>query len=119
MISQAKIERIRRLLAANVSIRRIARRMGVSRSAVRHFARVSSTRAEGFSDDPRISLFAEDGPATRCPTCGGLVYMPCMLCQVRSLDDGQRMVRRRVQARAAREALMDSLRRQRVRRQSA
>ena len=24
--------------------------------------------------------------ATRCPTCGGMVYMPCMACKLRSLD---------------------------------
>lgn len=98
MISQGMVDEIRRLLAdQTLSQRRIARMTGISRATV-------GAIASGSRPDYPIRSTADDelfappwGPATRCPGCGGRVYLPCRLCHVRRLKriEADRRRRRR------------------------
>jgi len=91
MLSVAVVEEIERLLAAgSLSQRGIARRIGVSRGSV-------NAIAQGKRPDPQTrrparedALVAPSGPPVRCPTCGGLVQMPCLACRLRALDESRR-----------------------------
>jgi len=85
MVSQGVVDQILRLLAeGQLSQRKIALSVGVSRGTIGaiakgHRPRIRTTE-ERFAD-PNRPL----GPPRRCPGCGGLVYMPCLLCRVREL----------------------------------
>jgi hypothetical protein len=74
----------RRLHLKTHSQRRIAALLGVSRGSV-------SSIATGRRHDPLVDA-ADDvpaegsGPPARCPGCGGLVYMPCLLCSLQKED---------------------------------
>jgi len=89
MIAGAVVSEIRDLLAAGtLSQRKIAQLVGVSRGTVNAIARGRrpthaarrSQRADGF--------IMPHGRPQRCPGCGGMVYMPCLLCYVRSVKEG-------------------------------
>ena len=93
MISDAKITRIRELLAYRMSQRKIAREVGVSRGTV---AAVSLGRvAEGrrtckrYPNAPTPPAYRNGGPVPeetkRCPECGGLALAPCYLCAIRAV----------------------------------
>jgi hypothetical protein len=91
MIPQSLVEEVRRLLTQpGVSQRRIAILTGVSRASVGAIAAgrrpdypVRCNPDDSFEDIPR-------GPAERCHTCGGMVYMPCRLCRVRTIKSKER-----------------------------
>ena len=75
---------IQRLLDLKThSQRKIAVLVGVSRGTVGTIA--SGRRRYGdASPDPCDNVPEEpSGPPARCPGCGGLVYMPCLLCRLR------------------------------------
>ncbi|MBX3414419.1 MAG: helix-turn-helix transcriptional regulator [Pirellulales bacterium] len=98
MISQGMVDEIRRLLAdQTLSQRRIARMTGISRATVGAIA--NGTRLDypvrSTADD--LLTTVESGPPTRCPGCGGRVYLPCRLCHIRRLKrrDAERRRRRR------------------------
>ena len=83
MISNEMVEEVRRLLAEDkLSQRKIARLLRISRGTV---GAISMGRRPDYealradSDD----LLTPPGPASRCPTCGGKVYLPCRLCRER------------------------------------
>lgn len=86
MLAPEMVHEVRRLLAeGRLSQRRIARRLGISRNTVGAIAGGQrpdhdSLRRGGEEVPPAES----SGPPQRCPGCGGLVYLPCRLCQVRS-----------------------------------
>jgi len=81
MIAAAVTEEIRDLLAAGqLSQRKIASRVGVSRGTVNAIAlgkrpdyTVRSRRQGGGFVPP-------SGRPRRCASCGGMVQMPCLLC---------------------------------------
>jgi len=84
MIATAVIDEIQKMLRqSGLSQRKIAVRLGVSRGTVnaiaqgkrapRHHAR--GNRGDGF--------IPPSGLPTRCPECGALVQMPCLLCYLR------------------------------------
>jgi hypothetical protein len=84
MIASLVIDEIRELLAeGRLSYRAIAERAGVSRGLVTNVANgrrpdydaIRRRRQENFEP---IAL----GPLARCRTCGGLVHLPCRLCQL-------------------------------------
>lgn len=80
MISSAKVEEIRRLLEeGKLSQREISKQLQVSRGTVTSVA--MDRRREPTPDDDELELGL--GPPARCSTCGGLVYMPCVLCRAR------------------------------------
>jgi transcriptional regulator with XRE-family HTH domain len=83
MLAPRTIDEIRRLiLSGNLSQRKIARRLGVSRGTVNAVALGKRPRPH----DRRLErpLAAPLGPVVRCPGCGGLVHSPCLLCRVRA-----------------------------------
>jgi Helix-turn-helix domain len=84
MLALALIEKIERLLQeGELSQRKIAELVGVSRGTVAAVAtgrRGINGREPGEScRDPRVHL----APPERCPECGFLVYMPCLVCRTR------------------------------------
>jgi hypothetical protein len=81
MLPQCVVDEIRNLLATGLSYRKIALTTGVSRGSI-------GAIANGRRVD-RVSREDEDsrrpcGPLTRCPTCGGMVCLPCLLCGTRA-----------------------------------
>jgi len=82
-IEPATIRDVERLLEeGGASYRAIARLTGVSRGTVAMVAR-GRRRADDALDVP--SDAKPLGPPRRCPGCGGMVEMPCKLCQTREL----------------------------------
>jgi hypothetical protein len=81
MIAAQLIDEVRRLLATKThSQRRIARLVGLSRGTIAAIAAGRRRETTPCKDD----VDPPSGPPTRCPGCGGLVYMPCRLCGLRS-----------------------------------
>jgi hypothetical protein len=81
MLAQRVVDEIRNLLATGLSYRKIALTTGISRGSI-------GAIANGRRVD-RVSREDEDsrqpcGPLTRCPTCGGMVCLPCLLCGTRA-----------------------------------
>jgi len=84
MISPAQVEEIRRLLAAGThSLRKIARRMGVSRGTVATVAHGTRRERPLRERDPEDLGEEPPGPVERCPQCGALAQSPCRACRVR------------------------------------
>jgi len=84
MIEAALADEIRRLLAeGRLSQRKIALRTGVSRGTVNAIALgkrvLRNRRREAAEEFPPL-----DGPASRCPSCGAMVRMPCLACRLRA-----------------------------------
>lgn len=95
MLSEVKIEEARRLLVeGKLSQRKIAQEIGISRSTL---AGIASGRRPDYEALRQARGLAEQplGPVERCRTCGGLVHMPCQLCKVRALKEGERELLRR------------------------
>ena len=83
MLASSMVKEIRRLLAeGNFSQRKIARLTGVSRGTI---GAIASGKRPDYELRPRTDDEFERpaGPPRRCPTCGGMVYMPCRLCTLR------------------------------------
>jgi len=86
MIAPRIVKEIRRLLnERRLSQRKIAELIGVSRGTVGAVAsgkrpdRLQPRRAADYDESLKPS-----GPPRRCPSCGGMVYMPCRVCQTRA-----------------------------------
>ena len=98
MISPTLVAEVKRLLKQpGVSQRKVAMLTGVSRASV---GAIAAGRRPDYAhrcnpDDREGDM--PQGPAERCPTCGGMVYMPCLLCSVRSTKSEER-ARSRVRA---------------------
>jgi hypothetical protein len=91
MLSADVIREVRRLLDEDeLSQRAIAARLNISRGVVNA---VAHRRRDEHG--PR-SRWANPQPAgaypDRCPTCGGLVFMPCRLCTTRAFAERQRLL---------------------------
>lgn len=86
MIAPPIIDCIQELLAeGKLSQRKIAKKVGVSRGTV---AGVAGGRRPDYEQIRHKRRQEQEplplGPLARCPECGGMVYMPCRLCQLRS-----------------------------------
>ncbi len=84
MIAPNIVAEVRRLLTeSKFSHRQVARLTGVSRNTVGAIAagrhRNDNLPKEPCDDDSEKPA----GPPRRCPGCGGLVYMPCLLCRAK------------------------------------
>ena len=98
MIAAAVVREIRDLLAeGGLSQRKIAGQTGVSRGTVNAIARGKRPDYATRRPGPGADFTSPGGPPTRCPGCGGMVQMPCLLCQVRAIKQ-----RRRLQGRSFR-----------------
>jgi hypothetical protein len=86
MIASTVVQQIRHLLEeGDLSQRKIARRLGVSRGTVNAIAqgrRPDYAAADGGRSE---DVFSPTVPPRRCPGCGGMVYMPCLLCHIRAV----------------------------------
>jgi transcriptional regulator with XRE-family HTH domain len=83
MIAPTVVTEVRRLLdEKSLSQRKISQLTGVSRGSVRAIASGKRPDYETLRQ-PADDWEEPTGPATRCPDCGGTVYMPCQLCRVR------------------------------------
>jgi hypothetical protein len=85
MISDSQAAEIRRLLdEGRLSQRQIARAVRVSRGTVDAMA--SGRRPDRLETKPEpLDDLEPLGPPQRCPDCGGLVYLPCVLCRLRAV----------------------------------
>jgi hypothetical protein len=90
MLHATMVQEIRRLLTADgLSQRAVALRTGVSRGTVHAIAR--GKRPETRHRDPDDDYPRPTGPWQRCPTCGGKVQMPCLLCGLRARRAAERI----------------------------
>ncbi len=82
MLADSVVSEIHRLLSeGRLSRRAIARQIGVSRGSVNLIANGQREAREGQPDERRRQ---KRGLARRCRQCGGLVYLPCLLCRART-----------------------------------
>lgn len=82
MLSCSTVKEIRRLLAeGKLSQRKIAVMTGVSRGSVSAIAlgRRADYSTRDFNDEETLE---PSGPPERCPKCGAMVYMPCLMCSL-------------------------------------
>jgi hypothetical protein len=91
MIPPVLVAEVRRLLAQpGLSQRKVAQITGVSRASV---GAIAAGRRPEYPDRCNPDDCEDEiprGPAERCPTCGGMVYMPCQLCRVREIKSQER-----------------------------
>ena len=87
MLPLATVQEIQRLLEEEqLSQRKIAAKLGVSRGTI---GAIASGRRGLFGKEPdqdTPELCCLELPPERCPTCGGMVYMPCVLCRTRDFQ---------------------------------
>ncbi len=85
MIAAEAVAEIRRLLSEDrLSQREIARQTGVCRGSV---GAIASGRRPDYESQPEPADDGPEepaGPPARCPGCGAKVYMPCVLCHMRT-----------------------------------
>jgi endonuclease G len=93
-ITREIFEEVNRLLALRWSHRRIAGQTGVSRSTVNNIAHGYQPRLD---ESPGV---IPNGPLGRCPGCGGRVFLPCVLCQVRALKAEEQRARKQTSLRS-------------------
>jgi hypothetical protein len=85
MIAPQRVEEVKALLAdGRWSYRKIAAMTRVSRGTIGAIA--SGKRRE---PQPKPSSWNDEiegpaGPPQRCPDCGGMVFMPCILCRTQA-----------------------------------
>jgi hypothetical protein len=85
MIAPNVVQEIRRLLIEErLSQRSVALRTGVSRGTVHAIARGKRRDLIPRIKDQEVEKPV--GPLQRCPTCGGKVLMPCLLCRLREMQ---------------------------------
>jgi DNA-binding XRE family transcriptional regulator len=94
MISRAVVIEVRRWLAEScLTQEEIAARVGVSKGTVNAISR--GLRPErpprlATSDDEERLDDADRPPPQRCRGCGGMVYLPCLLCRLRKIAPRKR-----------------------------
>ncbi len=96
MISTRVVSEIQRMLQeGRLSQRKIARHLGVSRGTVNAIA-VGKRAATCDRQGPDGGGFVPPhGRVKRCPGCGGMVQMPCLLCFIRNRPTDKRWNRER------------------------
>ena len=91
MIAPAVVDEIKRLLEEEaLSQRKIARRTGASRGTVNAIALGKRPDYEACRGERGGDFVTPGGPAVRCPSCGGMVQMPCLACRVRAMKELRR-----------------------------
>ena len=91
MLDPDVVDQIKRLLGeGNLSQRSIARQIGVSRGTVHAIARGKRNDSPPRKREPDDDFMLPRGPWHRCPTCGGMVQMPCLACRLRAMREDRR-----------------------------
>lgn len=94
MLAPQRVILVKKLLAeGRLSQRKIAHLTGISRATV---GLIAAGRRREPTPGPGLEADGPQGVPVRCPTCGGLVYAPCRLCQVRAWDQARRSRQRRI-----------------------
>ena len=84
MLPTALIHEIDRLLKqGELSHRKIAARLGVSRGTVSAIAAGRRGLYGKDSPDENSRSLSSASPPTRCPRCGYRVFPPCLICEAR------------------------------------
>jgi len=100
MLPLATIQEINRLVRdGQLSQRKIARQLGVSRGTV---AAIASGRRGIYGKEPEDESsrsLAPQSPPVRCPACGFLIYMPCLVCRARDFRRQKQKLRTLLAAR--------------------
>jgi len=92
MHSLSVVEEIDRLLKeGQLSQRRIAERLGVSRGTVSAIAN-GQRGLYGRSPEEEGAASGPASPAERCPKCGFLVHLPCLVCRTREYRHGRQVL---------------------------
>ena len=93
MLPQFLIDEIVRQLSAGQSHRTIAAKLGVSRGVVGALSTGRRDRIGREAPQVDSSGFpAEPLAPERCPTCGGRVYLPCVVCRAERFRSYQKEV---------------------------
>lgn len=79
MVSALSVAHAERLLAQGASEREAARQTGLAPSTIGRIKRREVTVADRAGDQPLDSIVV-----SRCPGCGGMQLMPCLVCRDRS-----------------------------------
>ncbi len=83
VLSPATVDAIKRHLAEGASQRWTAGEVEVSRGTVNAIAQGKRPDHQNKIVAPDGPIVAPSGPLDRCPTCGGMVRMPCLACSLR------------------------------------
>jgi hypothetical protein len=92
MLPTTLVHEIDRLLQeGELSHRKIAARLGVSRGTI---SAIASGRRGLYGKEPVDAhlLRVPSSPPTRCPHCGYRVYFPCNICRTRAHRRRQRLL---------------------------
>jgi len=90
-----QVREVRRLWGDGCrSRRRIARRLGISREVVNQIVSGTFVLQMSVDEEPDMPMPDCEGSPVRCPGCGGKVFLPCRLCQLRELKREQLAKRR-------------------------
>jgi hypothetical protein len=93
MLALSVVEEIGRLLKeGELSQRAIAAQLGVSRGTV---GAIASGRRALYGRDPEMEDTDPHVPTSapeRCPECGYLVFMPCLVCRTREYQRSQKQL---------------------------
>ena len=93
MLPLSVIEEVRRLLdEGELSQRKIARKLGVSRGIVNSIANGSRGIYGREPDEEDLLLGGVQLTPERCPSCGAMVYKPCVLCSARAFHARQKLL---------------------------
>ena len=92
MIAVATVEQIQDMLrSGNLSQRKIAKCLGVSRGTVNAIAQGKRPDYRARTRRKRARrIIPPTGPFVRCTICGARAQMPCLACQIRVLAGHRR-----------------------------
>lgn len=84
MLTAGTIRWIKRLASEGLSRRAISQATGVARNTI-----ADILGADRVAEEIRDTLYDVDDPVftdppRRCPSCGAVVYMPCLACGLRA-----------------------------------
>ncbi len=95
MIAEEKIREAELMLArGKLSQRKIAKITGLSRGTISMIAS-GKRKVQVRTVDPDMPPELEKSPPVRCPGCGAMVRMPCLLCFLKNLAERKRPVMQR------------------------
>jgi hypothetical protein len=85
MLDTSVVDEVQRMLDEGThSQRHIARLLKLSRGTVLSIANGRRPDYELLRAKRQAEAELPEGPLERCPTCGGMAYMPCRLCLMRA-----------------------------------